>query len=98
MRFQEGVAELYPRLIAEKQTQLTAAPGNLSADSIPQWRLTDLEGNWACVVGPEHLTIETQAYTTWSVLRGRLMSAIEVHGLTTSGTARRHCSPRSESR
>jgi uncharacterized protein (TIGR04255 family) len=78
IKFQEPLLDHYPRLLAESQATITAAPGNVSSATIPQWRLTDLEGGWACVVGPEHLTIETSAYSTWPLLRDRLVAALDV--------------------
>jgi uncharacterized protein (TIGR04255 family) len=78
IRFQESIVDEYPRLLAETQATITAAPGNVSSASIPQWRLTDLGGRWSCVLGPEHMTIETNAYSNWSVLRARLVEALDV--------------------
>lgn len=78
IKFQESIVDLYPRLLAETQATITAAPGNLSSATTPQWRLTDLEGRWSCVLGPEHLTIETNAYSNWGVLRARVVQALEV--------------------
>lgn len=78
IKFQESLVDVYPRLLAETQATITAAPGNVSSASIPQWRLTDLAGRWSCVLGPEHVTIETNAYSTWGVLRARLVEALEV--------------------
>lgn len=78
IRFQESIVDAYPRLLAEAQATITAAPGNVSSASIPQWRLTDLQARWSCVLGPEHVSIETNAYSTWEVLRGRLVDVLEV--------------------
>lgn len=78
IKFQESIVDNYPRLLAETQATITAAPGNVSSASTPQWRLTDLEGRWSCVLGPEHVTIETNAYSNWGVLRARLVDALEV--------------------
>lgn len=78
IKFQESIVDQYPRLLAETQATITAAPGNISSASTPQWRLTDLAGRWSCVLGPEHVTIETNAYTNWTVLRARLIEALEV--------------------
>jgi uncharacterized protein (TIGR04255 family) len=78
--FQEAVLDRYPRLLAESQSRITAGPGNVSADTVPQWRLTDLDNQWACIVGPEQLAIETMAYTTWPSMRDRLNEALKVLG------------------
>lgn len=76
IKFQEPLVDEYPRLLAESQAMITAAPGNVSSATIPQWRLTDLAGDRACVVGPDHLTVETKVYSAWPALRERLVTAL----------------------
>lgn len=71
------LADQYPRLLAEQQAVITAAPGGVTTTQVPQWRLTDLKGQWAVVVAPEQLALETTAYSTWESLRGRLRQALE---------------------
>jgi uncharacterized protein (TIGR04255 family) len=78
IKFQESIVDVYPRLLAESQATITAAPGNVSSATTPQWRLTDLEGRWSCVLGPEHVTIETNAFSNWSALRARVVEAMDV--------------------
>jgi len=74
--FHNAVADRYPRYLAESQSTITANPGGVSSSAIPQWRLTDFENEWACVVGPEQLSIETKAYSTWESMRERLDEAM----------------------
>jgi len=76
--FQGALTDNYPRLIAEPQSSITAGPGNVSASEVPQWRFTDMDTAWSCVVGPEHLAIETNSYSQWSTMRGRLAQAVGV--------------------
>ena len=76
--FQEALTDNYPRLIAEPQSSITASPGNVSASEVPQWRFTDIDNTWSCIVGPEHLAIETNLYTQWSTMRSRLSQAVDV--------------------
>lgn len=71
------LADEYPRLLAEQQAVITATPGGVTTAQIPQWRLTDLDGLWAVVVGPEQLTVETTKYGTWDSLRDRLERALD---------------------
>ena len=78
IKFQEPLLERYPRLLAESQNVITAGPGNVSTQTIPQWRLTDLAGERSCVIGPEHLTLETIIYDTWPTMRTRLVEALDV--------------------
>ncbi len=73
----DSLIEEYPRLLSEQQQTITAGPGGLAASAIPQWRMTDLNGGWSCVVGPEQLALETAAYTDWSEMRGRLTAALK---------------------
>jgi uncharacterized protein (TIGR04255 family) len=76
--FQESLLEIYPRLLSETQNVITAGPGNVSTNTIPQWRLTDLAGERSCVIGPEHVTLETTVYDTWSEMRSRLIEILNV--------------------
>jgi uncharacterized protein (TIGR04255 family) len=76
--FQQELADYYPRLIAEPQANITAGLGNVTANEVPQWRFTDMNNAWSCIVGPEHLAIETSSYSQWSTMRGRLAQAVEV--------------------
>jgi uncharacterized protein (TIGR04255 family) len=73
----DALADRYPRLLAEQQAVITAAPGGVSTAQIPQWRMTDLNGEWAVVLGPEQLTLETTAYAAWDSLRDRLGQAVD---------------------
>jgi uncharacterized protein (TIGR04255 family) len=77
-QFQEALGDEYPRLLAEQQANIVAGHGHFSSDSTPQWRLTDLDNAWSCVVAPEAVTIETTAYSAWSVMRERVSAAIGV--------------------
>jgi uncharacterized protein (TIGR04255 family) len=82
--FQDSLVDHYPRLLPESQSVITAAPGNVSSSAIPQWRLTDFDNVWSCVVGPEQLTIETKSYKNWSSMRERLEEAlVALGGVTT---------------
>jgi uncharacterized protein (TIGR04255 family) len=73
---QESLSEEYPRLLSEQQQTITAGPGGLVTSATPQWRMTDLSGDWSCVVGPEQLAVETTSYSDWSEMRGRLIAAL----------------------
>lgn len=72
----DALSDEYPRLLSEQQQTITAGPGGLVTSATPQWRMADLEGKWACVVGPEQLALETTSYTDWSEMRGRLNTAL----------------------
>ncbi len=74
--FHSSVIDNYPRFLAEPQSTITANAGGVSSTAVPQWRLTDFEKIWACVVGPEQLAIETKSYSTWPVMRARLEEAL----------------------
>lgn len=76
----DALADRYPRLLVEQQAVITAAPGGVTTTQIPQWRMTDLDGRWAVVAGPEHLAVDTTAYVTWDSLRMRLEQALEALG------------------
>ena len=76
--FQDEVADQYPRLMAEPQANITAGLGNVTSIEVPQWRFTDMNNAWSCVVGPEHLAIETSSYSQWTTMRDRLAQAIDV--------------------
>ncbi len=80
----DALADEYPRLLAEQQAVITATPGGVTTAQVPQWRLTDIAGQWAVVVGPEQLALETAAYGTWALMRGRLQRALNaLHALST---------------
>ncbi|MGW5178249.1 TIGR04255 family protein [Streptomyces sp. NPDC004082] len=69
----DALAERYPRLTAEQQVSITATPGSgVQSTSTPQYRFQDLRGAWAVVIGPEHATLETSAYSKWEGMRERL--------------------------
>lgn len=72
----DALASRYPRLLAEQQAVVTATPGGVTTSSVPQFRLTDLAGEWAVVIASEHITIETGHYSVWDELRGRLEEAL----------------------
>lgn len=76
----DALAERYPRLLVEQQAVITATPGGVTTTQIPQWRMTDLGGLWAVVLGPEHLALETTAYPTWESLRTRMEQALNALG------------------
>lgn len=78
IKFQEPLLDRYPRLLAESQNMITAGPGNVSTQTIPQWRLTDLAGERSCVVGAEHLTLEMTIYDTWPTMRALVVEALDV--------------------
>lgn len=69
--------EDYPRLLTEQQAVFTASAAGMSTTQVPQWRMTDLEGTWAVVVGPEQLALETTSYTNWASFSERLSSALD---------------------
>ena len=72
----DELADVYPRLLSEQQAMITATPGGVTTASVPQWRFTDLTGQWSVVVGPESLARETSGYETWESLRARLDPAV----------------------
>lgn len=72
----DALADRYPRLLVEQQAVISAAPGGVTTTQIPQWRMTDLDGRWAIVLGPEHLALETAVYATWDSLRTRMEQAL----------------------
>lgn len=73
----DQLGHLYPRLLSEPQTVVTAAPGGVSTSSNPQWRLTDLAGAWSCVVAADSVSLLTNAYTRWEDMRGRLLAVLD---------------------
>ncbi|MFF7176405.1 TIGR04255 family protein [Streptomyces pseudovenezuelae] len=74
----DALAERYPRLTAEQQVSVMAAPGsNVQTTTTPQYRFQDLKGTWAVVLGPEHATLETSAYTGWSEVRERMEEVLQ---------------------
>nr|WSW67427.1 TIGR04255 family protein [Streptomyces sp. NBC_00995] len=73
----DALADRYPRLTAEQQLTVTATPGSgVQSTATPQFRLQDLRGTWAVVLGPEHVTVETSKYTKWDEMRRRLEEAL----------------------
>jgi len=70
--FHDLVSDSYPRLLSEQQQTVIAGPGGLTSTSSPQWRLTDLDAAWACVVSAEQVSLETTAYSDWSEMSRRL--------------------------
>ncbi|MGW6590122.1 TIGR04255 family protein [Streptomyces globisporus] len=77
----DALAERYPRLTAEQQVMITATPGNgVQSATTPQYRLQDLRGAWAIVIGPEQVSLETSTYTKWDEMRRRLEEALAVVG------------------
>lgn len=75
--FRDQLRQRYPRLLSEQQQTFTAGPGGITTTAVPQWRLTDLSGDWSCVVGPEQLTLETKSYLKWGDMRNRIEEALD---------------------
>lgn len=75
--FRDQLRQKYPRLLSEQQQTFTAGPGGITSTAVPQWRLTDLSGDWSCVVGPEQLTLETKTYSKWADMRERIEEALD---------------------
>lgn len=75
-QFREQLRHRYPRLLSEQQQTFTAGPGGISSTAVPQWRLTDLSGEWSCIVGPEQLALETMQYSKWADMRDRIEEAL----------------------
>ncbi len=74
----EALGDRYARLLVEQQTMLTAGPAGVNTEITPQYRLTDLEGDWSVLFGAEHLTLETSKYTLWTEARTRFEEAVAV--------------------
>ncbi|MFD4540874.1 TIGR04255 family protein [Streptomyces bauhiniae] len=69
----DALAARYPRLTTEQQLSVMATAGSgVQTTTTPQYRLQDLKGTWAVVLGTEHATLETNAYTGWSEVRERM--------------------------
>ncbi|MFC7246376.1 TIGR04255 family protein [Catellatospora aurea] len=75
---QDALGHRYPRLLAERQTVVTAGSTAVNTEVIPQYRLTDLEGAWSLIIGAEALTLETSCYTSWTDARERFDEALKV--------------------
>jgi uncharacterized protein (TIGR04255 family) len=76
-RLHEALEQRYPRLVPEQQTEFTVTPGGVQTAVAPVWRLTDLTKRWSLVVGIDHFTVETTAYTEWADFYERLREALE---------------------
>jgi uncharacterized protein (TIGR04255 family) len=76
--FQRRLIKRYPRLLPEVQAVFTGMPGEVKPETMKQYRLTDVGNSWACVIGSQHLTIETSAYATWPDMRERIEEALAV--------------------
>jgi uncharacterized protein (TIGR04255 family) len=75
--FRDRLGDRYPRLLGEQQQTYAAGLSGVTTATVSQWRLTDLAGDWACVVGPEQLVLETSAYSTWTEMHDRLAEALD---------------------
>ncbi len=73
----DQLGHLYPRLLSEPQTVVTAAPGGVSTSENPQWRLTDLAGEWSCVIAADSVALHTTVYTRWEDMRARLLAMLD---------------------
>ncbi|SDG19565.1 TIGR04255 family protein [Sinosporangium album] len=83
-RVHEVLVDDYPRMLTEQQQVFTmTSAGGVSTVTHPQFRLTDLEQSWSVVMGSEHVTLETNAYSSWTVLRERLEAALAAVGSIT---------------
>ena len=76
--FQRRLITMYPRLLPEAQALFVGLPGESKPETTKQYRLTDVDNDWSCVIGAQHLTIETTAYVTWIEMRERLVAALDV--------------------
>jgi uncharacterized protein (TIGR04255 family) len=76
----DSLSDMYPRLLTEQQQVVTMTPSGTTLVSVPQYRITNLEGSWSVVVGTEQLTVETSKYSTWTELRTRLEAALKAVG------------------
>ncbi len=73
----------YPKL-EQRQAQalnVTFVPGSPAQFSQPQplsgWHLEAADENWNVQLMPEHLGLETRAYSTWEEFRGRFSAALK---------------------
>lgn len=71
----------YPR-VEQIQTQSVSftfgggEPASAQSPLIPGWRFTSDDGAWIVSVLPDHLSLETSAYTTWDDFRKRLETVV----------------------
>ncbi|GIH72200.1 TIGR04255 family protein [Sphaerimonospora thailandensis] len=72
----EALVESYPRLLQEQEQVLTMTSSGVTTATRLQHRLTDLSQSWSAVIGPDHVTVETSAYTSWAALRERVEAAL----------------------
>lgn len=77
---------VYPRLLSEPQTMVTAGPAGVTSVETPQWRLADLDGQWSVVVNAESVAVSTTAYVRWEDTRVRLLAMLDA--LTASANPR----------
>lgn len=73
----DQLGNLYPRLLSEPQTVVTAAPGGVTTSESPQWRLVDFAGEWSCVIAADSVALQTSVYRRWEDMRGRLLSMLD---------------------
>lgn len=73
----EQLSDRYPRYITEQQALITAGPGGVSTQQVPQWRFTDLEGKHSVILSGESVALETSAYESWSDNLDRLQAVLE---------------------
>jgi len=78
--FQVALTEHYPVMRQEQQLAVQLPQGVQSVMQL--WRLTDLEGAWAVVLGSDFVAMETSRYTSradllerWSVVLDALVTA-----------------------
>jgi uncharacterized protein (TIGR04255 family) len=72
-RIHDRIAQRYPRRLEQQQLAI----GPFVEGSTRLWRLTDFSGEWAVVIAPDFLTIETSAYTRWEEVAERLREALD---------------------
>ncbi|MDQ3342976.1 MAG: TIGR04255 family protein [Actinomycetota bacterium] len=73
----ERLSDRYPRYVAEQQALITAGPGGVTTQQVPQWRFTDLAGEQSVILSGESVALETSAYATWSDNLDRLQAVLE---------------------
>jgi len=71
------LGNVYPRLLSEPQTMVTAGPAGVTSVETPQWRLADLDGQWSCVINPESVAVSTTHYLRWGDMRVRLLAMLD---------------------
>jgi uncharacterized protein (TIGR04255 family) len=72
----EGLFQRVDPVQQQTLTMMVGAPPNLESRGLSGWRFSAETGGWTLSVMPEHVALETTAYTTWENFREQLHPVI----------------------